>query len=265
VVQNPEKADLAILWAHHESDDGDVCLVLHHEGKIRGNTKFGKMVKKLPKWAWLEFLELKPYQAEERALKFCQLEAKRGGKALSEKLARSLVTAVGTDLGLLSFEIHKAAVYATTQGAKEIEASHVRAMVASIGEASPVPVMEAVGQANGARALRAMRKLRKASGSDPTMLLLTWLQRNTMQWLHAASLHANGIDPKSAAPQVGVPGFVYSKFILPVGRRWGEENLVDFIKKLSEVDRQVKTGAISPWLSLECVVLSCCTAVRRRG
>jgi DNA polymerase III delta subunit len=265
VVTHPEKADLSLLQAHQDSGDGSVCLVLHHEGKIRGSTKFGKMVKKLPSWSWLEFLEMPAHKAGDRAIKYVLAEAQRVGHPMSERLAKSLVGALGTDLGILTFEIRKAAAYADALGAKDLEAAHIKGTVAALGGGSVVPIMDAVGKANGAAALRAMQKLRKASTQDPTMLVVAWLQRNASQWLHAAALDSAGVPAKDAASQVGVPPFVYRNFILPVGKLWGEEHLVQLVKKVAGVERAVKTGEISPWLSLECVVLSCCRAVRRRG
>jgi DNA polymerase III delta subunit len=265
VVTNPQKCDLALLQAHHEDGDGDLCLVLHHEGKIRGNTKFGKMVKKFASWQHQEFNEGKRHEAKADAAKFCQSEAGRLKVPLSEKLAASLVRVIGTDYGLLHFELRKAAAYAKSLGDSSIEIKHIRGTVSNIGEADAIAVTEAIAMGNGPRALHAMAKVRKASDRDPTMMLIALISNNAAKWLQAASLNKMGIIPKNAAQQVCLHPFVYERFILPVGKRWGEAALVRLIKEMSRVEKAVKRGAISPWTMLEAGVLASCEAVGRRG
>lgn len=265
-VDTPEETDLALLQSHQDSDDGDTCLVLHHQGKINGRTKFGKFVAKLPKWVHREFLELPAYKAQEQAVAFCVAEAKQYRKTMDTKLANLLVNAIGTDLGVLSYEVLKASVYADALGDKEsITSDHIRKTVSTIGEGNVVPIMEAIGQGNGPAVLRAMGKLRASMSGDPTMLVVSWLGRNASQWLHTAALLEMGIDSNSAAHQVGVPPYVYDRFVVPVAKRWGQDRLVALIKKVSSVERAVKTSAISPWVMLECAVFSSCAGVSRRG
>lgn len=270
LVSNPQKVDLDLLQSHHDEGDNEVCLVLHHDGKIRGNTKFGKFVASLPKWAHMEFLEPPAYKAQEQAVLFCVAEAKRNRKTMDAKVAGALVSYIGTDLGTLSFEIQKAAMYLDSLGGEtEIGGRHIKKTIAHIGEGSVTPIIDAIGRADGRGALSAMRRLRTVSKSDPTMLVLGWLGRNASQWLQAACLSEMGVESKAAAQQVGVPPYVYDRFIVPVGKRWGKVRLVDLIKKVAEVERAVKSGAISPWVKLECAVLAACFAVApsqvRRG
>ena len=50
VVTKPEKANLELLEEHYESDeDEDIVALLHYEGNPKGNTKFGKFLKKIGK------------------------------------------------------------------------------------------------------------------------------------------------------------------------------------------------------------------------
>ncbi|MDB4278202.1 hypothetical protein N9917_01230 [Deltaproteobacteria bacterium] len=265
IVANPQKASLELLWSHHEDGDDDLCLVLHHTGKINGNTKFGKMVKKLAKWQHLEFLEPARHKAKEEAVRFCRVEAKRKGFPLEEKLAMAVVRNAGTDYGVLSYELQKAAAFATSLGAEEIQSTHIAQTISMLGSEDAIPVTEAIGMANGPKVLKEMARLRRASNRDPTMLLVALISRGAAQWLQAAALDASGVDSKSAARQVGVPAFVYERFIIPVGRRWGQKRLVQLIKEVSRVEKAVKTGAISPWLLLEATVYASCVAVRGRG
>ena len=132
VVENPEKVSLEVIWDHHEEGDEETCLVLHHQGKIRGNTKFGKLIKKLPKGRHLEFLEVAGHKAKDAALQFCMAESKRLGHPMNSTLAGVLVNAIGTDFGVLAFEILKAATYTDALGEDgPIESRHVRLTVSS--------------------------------------------------------------------------------------------------------------------------------------
>jgi DNA polymerase III delta subunit len=265
IVTNPQKCDLAMLEAHHDDGDGDLCLVLHHEGKIRGNTKFGKMVKKFASWQHREFNEGKRHETKARAIQFCQDEAKRLKVSITEKLAVILVKVLGMDYGVLHFELRKLAAYAQSLGDTAIEPKHIKGTVSTIGDADALAVMDVLGTADGPRTVKAMARVRQASNRDPTMMLIALISNNGAKWLQAASLDKMGIDPKNAAQQVGLHPFVYERFVLPVGKRWGPAALVQLIKEMSRVERAVKRGAISPWTLLEAGVLASCEAAGRRG
>jgi len=268
IIENPSKIpnpDMVIK--HLKSGDRDTLLVLHHEGASpRGKTNpLIQIGSEVPYQYVMSFLQPKPWDADEISVKFVLAEMAEHGKTMDDRLANALVGMLGTDLGVLSFEVLKISTFLDAKGATEATKDDVLAVVSTLGQANTEPVVEAVAVANGHRALKKMEELRRNSSSDPTMWLCARLGNQGIKWLHAAHLYEKGVHPKEAATRMGMKEFSYNRNLLPVGKRWGSKRLAAFVKRVVSVERAVKSGHTSPWIQLECILLASCKGVRRRG
>ncbi|MGL4567298.1 MAG: hypothetical protein ACRCU6_02070, partial [Fusobacteriaceae bacterium] len=107
VIHNPEDMkDLSVYSALNEIKD--LRVVLFFLGDVKGNTKVGKFIASLPKEQHKTFPLPPPWKLHGEACSFLLEEVKKYGKTFShEKLSSLLIERVGTDLGVLSYELLK--------------------------------------------------------------------------------------------------------------------------------------------------------------
>lgn len=200
----------------------------------------------------------------EQAVKFVQVEAANllGRKdALSEKLAESLVTNAGEDLGTLSYEIAKMAAHARFEGKNEIGIECVRGLIRASTDIDMGPLREAMKNRDGARVATALDRIRRTAGTDPVMLLLRGKGGPAdlaMKWLRTALLVEKGAQAAEIATRTSTPEWAVSKDLIPAAKRWGVEPLRRLVRDLARVDRGALLGAPSPWSSCEAALLLGC-------
>jgi len=270
LVRNPDKMDMKVVLDHSESGSKEICLVLYYEGKIRSNSALGKALEALPKRFKLTFLKPdKDHLIMDRAIKFVCTESQQRGKQIGTGLAESLVKGVGDDLGILYFEVLKAATYADAMGSPDvIEPLHVRATVARNKEADIIPISDAMARGSSLRVLREMQKVRERSMVPIPKLtsnVCALVGSQAARWLHAAIIHKQGGDMSEGASRLGVTPYVYRQYILPPAQLWGHRFLKGLIKKCARVEISAKTGHIDPWIELECALVSSCQNLAARG
>lgn len=257
VVDKASKVDLELVESHHKGKDNTVVLALHYEGTPKGNTKFGKLVKKLRK-VHKEFKAPKDWDADEDAVGFCLEEAQRLGKTLPQQLAKALVALSGSDLGLLSFELLKLSTLADARGTTEITAEFIKAIKADIAEAQVFPVVRALEGRDVKRLLRSLAQVRKLSKDDPTMWVCRIVGSSAMRWLAVACLDAQGVQPEAAARQLDMNKWYYRNKVLPPARRWGKADVVRLVRALAESERAVLDGHVDPWVGLVSRLVQVC-------
>jgi len=270
VVSKPQKADIELIKGHLESKSKTICLVLNHEGKIRKDSKFAKALKAVPKKHHQTFsLPGQQHRIEDAAIKFVVQEAERYGKTIDTELAEALVSKMGTDYGVLSFEILKVATYLDALGEEaSIKGSHLRGTMVRTRTANFAPLVDAVGKASVVRVVREMESLKANFGGDArgrTLTACAWLGNQAIRWLHAESLDGKGAESSEISDRMKMHPYVYKSFVLPVARRWGSARLKALVKRLSKVETAVVTGHIDPWSELECGLISLCRGVGGRG
>ena len=265
VVENPIKADLDLLWRHHESGDTDVVLVLYHDGKLAKNTRlWKKVVSKLPKDCHIQRDLPAHYKMEEYATEFVVHEAKRLGKVISRDNAGLLVRTVGTDLGMLSFEIMKVSLLLDSLGMDAVNKTHMAKTVASMGHADVDALINAVAQMNPGSIMQKMSQIEKGSSSDPTIKVCRRLGAQALRWLQASALNERGLPQTEAAQVMGLNPYHHRNNILPVATRWNKSIFLRLFHGTVEAERGVKRGFVHPWAYLE-TLLVVTAHIARRG
>jgi DNA polymerase III delta subunit len=269
IVSDPDKLDVDVVRKHRESKSKDLCLLLVFEKDFTLKSAMGKLCEgaDIPKRHRLTYKAPAKYKANEFAADFVKEEAKAMGYSIGMPLAESLVTKVGTDYGVLHFELVKVAAYVRSRGEikPEILPKHLKATMSLTGEAAVQPLVDAVSVASVKNTLRALDNLWANSKSDPTLLVCAWLGNQAVKWLHTSALMTNGADKAEAASRVGVHPYVFDRFVLPVARRWTGPHLKILIKNLSTVERAVRSGHVSPWVELQAGLVRSCRTVRPAG
>lgn len=258
VVEEPEKVDAELVLRHHEAGDSSAAVVLHQEGAIKAKSGLGRVAKELPERLVARFEKPKPWEETDRAISFCVKEATRLNVNLSEQLATAVVRAVGTELGVLAFEIEKIALFLRSVGERTVTLAHVGGTVGALGGLGPRPVVEALGRRDLAATGRALTSVRRAHGGHEggaVLRVCAFVGPAATQWMHVASLLRAGLSADAVAERVGVHPFALRKNLLPAAKRWGQVRLTSLLRSLARVQRSVRSGHVNPWVELECALL----------
>jgi DNA polymerase-3 subunit delta len=269
VIENPENVDAEFVLRHHEADSNKVVVLLYQKGAIKKKSGLARVIEGLPKKFVARFEKPKPWEEVDRAVQFCVGEARKRGVGLKDAYAAAIVGNVGTDLGILTFEIDKLALFTKIEGARDVEVTHVRQTVGAFSELGPKPVVEALERfdAKGvSNALANMRRTHAGNLGGATLQACAFVSNSAKKWLHVAALLNEGAGLDEISSRTGLHSFVLRKTLLPVAKRWGEGRLVPLLKSLACVERSVRNGHVNPWVQLECAVLdSLATEVDRAG
>lgn len=262
VVTDIKDLDPFEIDAHAKEDDNTVSILLVHEGTPKD--KVSELIEFVPKSYRFPFEKPeKKYKIPEVAAKFLMAEAKDRGLELGPDLADALVSKVGTDLGVLSYEILKVEALLAARGeGPKVTPDHLKDTMVLLGEVDVGAIADAVGRASVPRLLKAMDDVKRNSSKDPTLHTVAWISKQAMTWLHAATLIQQGAGDDEGASRTGTPPYVYKSFILPVARRWQTSRLMSLVKRLAMAESAVKSGRVAPWTLLECGLVASCRSVR---
>jgi DNA polymerase III delta subunit len=258
VVRQPEKLDPKHIVPHGNANDNSVALLLYYEGDLKKRSAVSRIAERIPEKFSINYQAPKPWEADEAAQKFVIKEAKRLKVTLGDRLAANLVSVVGSDLGVLAFEVAKVAAVVRSEGKTEVEATHLRLTVASIMEAGALPVVETLASRNTPRLARALTAMRRTHSGDPTMKGIAFVGRNVTQWLHAAALISQGNSEDEISARLGIHPYIYKTKIAPVAKKWGEKPLARLLTSLADVERGVRSGHVNPWVEFECALVRSC-------
>jgi DNA polymerase III delta subunit len=257
VEEDLDELDEEIILRHHEFGTDLVCVVLHHPGTIKPKTTLAKIAAELPPRLVAKFEKPKPWEEVAHAASFSVTEAQRKGVQLAPQLAEALVQHVGTDLGMLAFEILKLRELLNAEGVSEVTAPHLRSTVAAFSEIGPKPVVDAL-EARDVKALgQALANMRRTHAGDvggAVLRTVAFVGHSATTWLHVAALARNGSSVEEIAEKLGQHHFLVRKTSLPAARRWGEGALTRLLKSLVRVSNAVKGGHLNPWVELECAL-----------
>jgi DNA polymerase III delta subunit len=257
VVENPEKVDADLVLRHFESEDNSVVLVLHQEGHFKAKGPLGKITKVLPDRFVAKFDKPKPWEEDEHATQFCVSEARRRKLKIEDRLAAAIVQNVGSDLGMLAFEVQKLALLLSHEGETAVAPAHIKQTIAAFGELGPRPVVDALERrdlSGVARALANMRRTHAGNLGGATLRACAFVGSSARNWLHVAALMARKTPQDQIPDRVKLHPFVVRKTLVPVARRWGEGRLTSLVKSIALVERSVRSGHVSPWVQLECAL-----------
>lgn len=258
VVRNAASVDVELVLEHHAGGDGTVALLLHNEAGIREKSNLNRIVQELPSRLVARFERPKPWEEFQYAKAFAVKEAARRKLKIEPTILDALVRQVGTDLGVLSFELDKLEWLLGAEGEeREVSVDHLRGVVGVQGDMGPRPVVEALESRNVRSLAAAMTNVRRAHGnqiSSATMRVLAFVRSAATVWLHVANLLRNSVPMGEIASRAGVHPFVARKVHVPVARRWGEYALLRLLVDLARIERGVRSGQVTPWVALECAL-----------
>jgi len=269
VIDKPADLDAEFVERALEESDGSLTLLLHHRGKIRAGSALEKLCELIPKKHRAAFN--RPPQAHkvrDAAVKFVVREAKARGKVIGSDLAEALVGRVGPDFGILHFEVLKAATYLDALGEETVTPSHMRRTMMYGGDAELTPITDAVAAASARKVLREMERFamnHPGQESQRVFSVCGGVGNAATRWLHAAALDAAGAGEQEVAARMSLHPYIYKRFLLPAGRRWGRQRLSALIRRIAQVEAGVLRGHIAPWVELEAVLVTACRSVSQGG
>lgn len=259
IVYHPEKMDTDFLSSHTQDKKSPISLVLVYPKDFTLKSDFGELIAPVPKKHRIAFKQPAPYKLEEQATAFVSSEVDRWGKKIAPNLVSALVKKAGTDLGVLSYEVLKAVMYANALGQGELLPDIVKGTLSMVGGANLPLLMGALGAGSEKATVRSLIQIRESSSQDPTLQVTAWVGNNATQWLHIADLLSREAGEQEVATRVGVHPYILKKDLLAPAKRWGTSRLIRLIRSVADVERAVRSGRISPWTQLE---VSLVTAVR---
>lgn len=240
----------------------NTCLLLTHEG--------GLDEKKFPAIAEVHggyrLSHMKPTSKKglkSLAARFARKEAEDllGAKdALDEKLADAFVARVGTELGVVAFEIQKAAAYARFEGVKAITPAHIRSLIRVSTELDLGPLREALRNRDSGKLASALARIQESSGQESVMLMLRGKGGPAdlvTSWLRVALFMKKGGVQADIAQRLGLQDWSVPDAMVAINN-WKVQELRDLVRDLARVDLGVLRGAPSPWCALQSSLLLAC-------
>jgi DNA polymerase III delta subunit len=249
VVRNAGKSDLKVIKEHAAEGDPELVLLLDVEGKPKGNTKFGRFLKDLGK-AHREFNKPAEWKLEEYATEFCMREMGTYDKILDRDKALLLVQYSGTDLGTLSYEVLKIAMLMGPGDPTKVEVAHLKGAIAPLAETPVEQVKQAVMMRNRLLVVNALRRVRKTSKTDPTIMVTRTLGAVLFSWLELASYVEQGMSSDEIADVTGQNAWYVKNKVLPRIRNWTVGDLKKAICSVAYAERAVFKGLLDPWTLL---------------
>jgi len=251
LVVNPEKLSTSVVTDHIQSPDPKVVLLLITES----DKPSGPIFDLVPK-GFVKVFTLPPfYKLEEHAATFVQAELTSLGSKIDPGLALSLVKRVGTDLGVLSFEVQKVSLLAGAGVA--ISSTHLRETLAPLAETDGTSIIEALGTKNLKRLAVEMQRYQVSRGGDPTIELCGRIITPALtRWLQAAHLAEAGMPAAAAAGSVGANPWYWEHKILPYALRWRVAGCARLIGIVAEAQTLVFRGGLAPFTYLEASFLA---------
>lgn len=271
VVNNPELMTLSALEAYANSSDPALAILVVVDGDPKGNTKFGKFINGLNKKSHQAFpMPDKKWEIPKFAIQFCVDESRRLGKPMTDELASALVKTSGTDLGFLSFEMQKAAIYADSHGADTIGVLDIKATMALINEASFDIIKDALVTKNTKAVIGALDRIRRLS-KDPIMLICGFIESILIGskiikdngaipfgWLHLTVMVSKGFTPDHIADEFGINQYRCKNFLLPEVAAWRPHSVIQLLKSTAAARRALVSGQVDPWLVLTTGLINTC-------
>lgn len=232
----------------YEDVPEDVNLLLEIEGRPKSNTKLAKWLEKLPKNTVLDYsLPEKSWDLGPRAESFLKQELT--GLTISDEIITAIVTKVGTDLGVLSFEALKIRALMLSYGETTVSVRHLKGVLVGMLEASIEPIVNAVGAKDRAALVRALRRVYEGAPADPTIGICYFMFKSALKWLKVLQVRNEPEDV--AAQKTGLHPWIYRTKVAPQARLLGKKRVRAILTVLAQTERKVKSGEISPQVFME--------------
>jgi len=260
IIASPDLITESLRDSHNSSPP---CILVHIQGKL--NPKKHPWLDEMLSSHIMEHVKPTNRKGEQKlAIKFAQAEARlqmgAKRKAIDPRLAEALVSAVGSDLGVVAFEISKAAALARRMGKEEIGIAQIQKTIRPGSFTDLGPLREALKVRDSAEVASSLVRIRKAASGDPVMLLLRARGGPgdlSLSWLQVATLLSRGKSEEEISGRLGMPKWIV-RDLIPTARSWGVSRLRKLVADLAHVERSMLSGAPAPWVSCEAALLQAC-------
>lgn len=182
--------------------------------------------------------------------------AQHRGGAIAPPAAAALADALArdgeVDLRQADNELEKLLTYA---GGRPVTAADVADLVTSVTLESIFRWVDALGERDGPQAATLLHRF--LANDEPPLRLLALIVRQFRLLLHTRALMDAGVPAGEMPGRVGVPPFVARK-LTGQARRFTPRFLEAALRRLIEIDTQIKTGRLDGVLALDLFVAGVC-------
>lgn len=260
-VVDPEDVLVAAIERHDAGGDDaarDAIVVLHFRGTAPKAGKVGKLVTALASRHRF-FTDPPPWEAEKQAVPFLIEEVKTRGCTIDEGFAKALVRAVGTELGILSFEALKAVTLARSYGKTVLDGDVLRGSMAVLAEAELAPLQAALVARRPIDVSKALAKIRATARHESTIRVCRNLGGFATRAAAIADMAQRGLSTDEIASRLGGRGeWQVRNVLLPEARSLGLAGALELAQIMSQGERAVLDGHMAPWIGLSSRLIQWC-------
>lgn len=170
-------------------------------------------------------------------------------KAIDRDACQYLSDALGTDTKLVCEEVEKILLFAPD--CKKIDLQLVRTMVVPQREMVAYEINDYFGMRDAKAYAKKLNEM--LNNGVQALQIISSLYRYSVDLLNFSALLAKGMSPKEAAAELGKNDFIFNvKGKAPeCARRWGKPLLCRVIRRLADMDYEIKSGKCSTRISQE--------------
>lgn len=195
------------------------------------------------------------YDNEKRkwAVDFVLDFVKSEGYELKANLADAIVKRVGTDLGVLRWELKKyMACVPHKQGTKEITAPIVKGCISELSEIHGAELVDSVASGNMVEFLKLCQKIENTTSTDQTMAVCNGLLLyNLVQWIDIGLRLEAKHTPQRIAEDTGKNPWFVENMLIPKVKALGVLRIRKLLRHLYECEDAVRMGAREPWVKFK--------------
>jgi DNA polymerase III delta subunit len=190
------------------------------------------------------------FQLEEFARSFVKTEAKEQGLEIDDLNSELLVKTIGTDLGVLYYEILKLKYF----GASKVTPEDLKMTLSSIRDIPISGLLEALSKKDPKMILRYLHKM-ESQKEDQTIQVCRFLYPTILKWIQILDLRNRNESEEGIAQILGVNIWYLKNKLIPSTKNWTLGEAKSLFKVLVESERILLSGSCNPWGSFVCELL----------
>lgn len=228
-------------WLGH----GPQCKLLLDFETLAANTELYKALKKAGEIE-KEYDEPKSYKMADWIASVIPSHFK---KAIDKDACQYLAEALGTDTKLVCEEVEKILLF--QPDCKKIDLELVKTMVVSQRKIVAYEINDYFGMRDGKAYAKKLNEM--FNNGVQAVQIVASLYYYAVDLMNFSALLAKGMTPKDAAAELGKNDFIFNvKGKAPeCARRWGKPLLCRVIRRLADLDFEIKSGKCSTRISQE--------------
>lgn len=189
-----------------------------------------------------------PLLKEAAMSRWIQAHARESGGEFTPAAAARLASFVGSDTRQADQEIQKLLAYVNRN--RSVQPDDVSLLSAFSGHVDVFPMVDALGERNGQKALRMLNRLLV---DQEAIMVFGMIIRQFRLLIQGREVLDSGGSVASLR-QIGIHPMVADK-IISQARNFSMEQLEAWYHRLLEVDEEIKTGVVDPDIALELLIV----------